>query len=244
MRRAISSVQLTTEVHQGWEPCSRCPRTVWRVSSIASLAEKTAGIRGVESSRTHPATCMELRKMAAHPVMDSEPLSSSHLSQRQRIGTSKMVNRTSQLRVVVFLIVVLLGSVASVSAQIAPTFFGMQMGKGSVTGQPWPVDKICTNPFQGCDGFGGVRLWDSGTAWALINYAPGQYDWSILDAWINDAKKHQVDLVYCFGRVPLWASSKPNDTKCANGGGPGQCDPPNDLNKDGTGTNQHFKDFV
>ena len=149
-----------------------------------------------------------------------------------------------QVRVVVSLVIVLLGGIANVSAQIAPTFFGMQMGKGSVTGQPWPVDKICNNPFQGCDGFGGMRLWDSGTAWALINYAPGQYDWSILDAWINNAKKHQIDVVYCFGRVPLWASSQPGDKKCANGGGPGQCDPPNDLNADGTGTNQHFKDFV
>jgi len=149
-----------------------------------------------------------------------------------------------QVRVVVSLVIVLLGGIANVSAQIAPTFFGMQMGKGSVTGQPWPVDKICNNPFQGCDGFGGMRLWDSGTAWALINYAPGQYDWSNLDAWLGAAQKYQVDVLYCFGRVPQWASSKPSDLKCANGGGPGQCDAPNDLNRDGSGTDQHWKDFV
>src|SRR5271170_1390367 len=123
------------------------------------------------------------------------------------MNSAKMENmagltRKSQMRAVVSLIFVLLCGIASMSAQIAPTFFGMQMGKGSVTGQPWPVDKICSNPFQGCDGFGGTRLWDSGTAWALINYAPGQYDWTMLDAWLNAAQKNQVDIVYCFGRVP------------------------------------------
>src|SRR5271154_6335641 len=106
--------------------------------------------------------------------------------------------RKLQVRVVFFLLLVVVAGMARGNAQIAPTLFGMQMGKGSVTGQPWPVDKICIDPFQGCDGFGGTRLWDSGTAWALINYAPGQYDWTILDAWMNASKKHQVDIVYCF----------------------------------------------
>ena len=50
--------------------------------------------------------------------------------------------------------------------------------------------------------------------------------------------------MYCFGRVPQWASSHPGDIKCAAGGGPGQCDAPNDLNPNGTGTDQHWKDFV
>jgi hypothetical protein len=49
-------------------------------------------------------------------------------------------------------------------------------------------------------------------------------------------------LLYTFGRVPQWASSSPYESGC--GDGPGQCAPPNDVNPDGTGTDQHFKDFV
>jgi hypothetical protein len=107
----------------------------------------------------------------------------------------------------------------------------MQMEHATVIGEPWPVDH-----------FGNLRLWDSATAWAVINTAPGQYDWSMLDAWLKAANQHNADVEYTFGRVPLWASSNPNDEVCADN--PGSCDPPNDLNSDGTGTNQHWKDFV
>jgi len=64
----------------------------------------------------------------------------------------------------------------------------------------------------------------------------------MLDAWLQAAKRQNADVEYTFGRVPQWASSNPNDTVCANA--PGSCDPPNDLNSDGTGTDQHWKDFV
>jgi hypothetical protein len=37
-------------------------------------------------------------------------------------------------------------------------------------------------------------------------------------------------------------AANPNNTSCH--AGPGACEPPSDLNADGTGTNQHWKDFV
>ncbi len=126
---------------------------------------------------------------------------------------------------------VFLGASATLRAQVPASFFDMQMEHATVIGEPWPVDS-----------FGGFRLWDSGTAWSVINVAPGQYDWSMLDAWLKAAKEHNTDVQYTFGRVPQWASSNPNDGICANA--PGSCDRPNDLNSDGTGTNQHWKDFV
>ena len=64
----------------------------------------------------------------------------------------------------------------------------------------------------------------------------------MLDAWLKAAKQRKMDVEYTFGRVPQWASSNPNDGVCASA--PGSCDPPNDLNDDGSGTNQHWKDFV
>lgn len=43
-------------------------------------------------------------------------------------------------------------------------------------------------------------------------------------------------------RVPTFASSNPTDSSC--NGGPGQCDIPSDINTNGTGTNQFFRDWV
>jgi hypothetical protein len=60
------------------------------------------------------------------------------------------------------------------------------------------------------------------------------------------AQQKNIDVQYTFGETPPWASSKPNDKHCStHAGSPrGACDPPNDLNADGTGSNQHWKDFV
>jgi hypothetical protein len=122
----------------------------------------------------------------------------------------------------------------SPSGPIPATFFGLQMHKPTITdGQPWP-----TVPF------GAGRLWDSGVSWAELNKAQGVYDWQILDKWLIKYHEHGVDdLLYTFGRVPRWASSKPDDSNCAFPE-PGSCDPPEDLKTDGTGPNQHWKDFV
>jgi hypothetical protein len=117
------------------------------------------------------------------------------------------------------------------NAPASPFLFGMQMNGGTISQQPWPIAN-----------FGGIRLWDSGTHWLDINTADGVYDWGNLDKWLADAKNESVEVLYTFGEVPKWASSNPNDYTCA--GGPGACDPPDDLNSDGTGSNQHWKDFV
>jgi len=132
------------------------------------------------------------------------------------------------------------------NAQVAPTFFGMDLSKGIMLGEPWPVDNICVNPAKGCAGFGGIRLWDSGVSWDVMNPAPGQYDWSLFDAWLTAAQVNKVDVEYTFGRVPQWAASDPRNPTCTGGGGggPGKCSPPDDLKPDGTGADQHWKDFV
>jgi len=110
---------------------------------------------------------------------------------------------------------------------------------------PWPSAPIS-----------GQRFWDAGADWALINTAPGTYDWTELDQRLADAKQHNVDVLYTMAMTPVWAqcgaktASSCNQTPgCAfdgttYGGGPGQCYWPEDLNPDGTGTNQHWKDWV
>lgn len=115
--------------------------------------------------------------------------------------------------------------------QVSSSSFGMHMHAGVLANQPWPSVS-----------FGTMRLWDAEVQWAQINPSQGSYKWSELDQWLNKAQSNNLTVIYSFGRTPRWASSKPNDTTCSYGAG--QCDPPNDLNADGTGTNQHWKDFV
>jgi hypothetical protein len=90
--------------------------------------------------------------------------------------------------------------------------------------------------------FKGMRLWNTSTTWLDINTANGVYDWTQLDKWLAAAGKNGNDVVYTFAGVPRWASSKPNDRSCLVK--PGACDPPNDVNPDGSGTDQHWKDFI
>ena len=120
------------------------------------------------------------------------------------------------------------------SGAVPASFFGLQMHKPMVlAGQPWP-----TVPF------GAGRLWDGGVSWAEVNKSQGEYDWELLDKWFAKYHEHGVDdLLYTFGHVPRWASSKTNDSgREFRGNGSGE--PPNDLKPDGTGPNQHWKDFV
>ena len=132
--------------------------------------------------------------------------------------------------IIVFLL--LICSLAGPSrAQTSPEFFSLQMNSGTISQQPWPSVS-----------FGGMRLWDSQVHWRDINTAPGVYDWSLLERWLADAQINNVNVLYTFGEVPQWASSDPNDPNCS--GGAGACDPPNDLNTDGTGSDQHWKNFV
>jgi hypothetical protein len=95
--------------------------------------------------------------------------------------------------------------------------------------------------------YGSLRLWDTGTGWAQINTASGVFDFSSLDGFV-DAAPSGVDLLYNLARVPTWASSNPTDSSCSydssGEGGPGQCDPPIDLNSDGSGTDQDWINWV
>jgi hypothetical protein len=132
-------------------------------------------------------------------------------------------------------ILVLSAALPEFAQTIGSDYFGLHASTGVTYREPWPALP-----------FGGVRLLSSETDWALLNPAPGVYDWTTLDRWLNAIQVHGMngsDVIYTFNATPRWASSNPNDYSC-KGSGPGACDPPNDLNPDGTGANQHWKDFV
>jgi hypothetical protein len=133
------------------------------------------------------------------------------------------------------------GGSASVS-QLNP-FFGMHVhslepSTSGGNGTPWPSTIPLSDPSDTVQ-FARLRLWDSGTGWAEINTASGTCDFSHMDSWLTEAEANNTEVLYDLGRTPTWASSNPNDTTCSyadsNDSGPGQCDPPTDLNSDGTG---------
>src|SRR5271163_2499783 len=121
-------------------------------------------------------------------------------------------------------------------------FFGMHIHSLQPT-TPWPDTVVPTVQF------GGIRLWDSGTGWAVINTSQGTCDFSHMDLWLQEAQANNVDVLYNLGRTPTWASSNPNDTNCsysANMGGPGQGDPPlvSDLDRNGNGADSIWIGWV
>ena len=121
-----------------------------------------------------------------------------------------------------------------VGTAFTTTYMDLHLGSSNLA---WP-----TVPF------GSLRLWDTSTGWAQINTAQGVYDWSNLDGFISASQAHGIDLLYNLARTPTWASSNPNDSSCGydttDQGGPGQCDPPADLNSDGSGTDADWIAWV
>ena len=94
---------------------------------------------------------------------------------------------------------------------IPSSYFGMTLHNYNTT-TPWPTVPIAS-----------LRTWDTAANWSDINPAPKVYLWSNLDALIDLAQRHRVDLVFTLGRTPRWASASP-DAQAPNG--PGQCAPP------------------
>jgi polysaccharide biosynthesis protein PslG len=151
----------------------------------------------------------------------------------ERWSMKKLCRWLSVLLLVIFLCLavpkeLLRAKSASHPQPIPHRFFGMT----THWYEPWPVIQ-----------FGGLRLWSTQTKWSDLNPSAGVYDWTTLDNWLALAKQNGApDTVLTLAMTPQWASSNPNDPTCHFG--PGQCDPPSDLNPDGTGTDQHWKDYI
>src|SRR5258708_9144821 len=130
-----------------------------------------------------------------------------------------------------FIALVLISSASPGAAQVSSHLFNLSATGGVTSRQPWPVVS-----------FGGIRVMENGSSWGEVNTAPGVYDWTALDKWVANSKAGGQDVLYTFVWVPHFASSKSTDTTCRIGAG--TCDPPVDLNANGTGTDQVWKDFV
>ncbi len=114
--------------------------------------------------------------------------------------------------------------------RITPQFFGMHINRRGVYPMP-------TIPF------GGYRTIDSYyTLWNGIEKSPGVYDFTTLDSRLADAQAANVDVLYTIYSTPTFHSSNPTDTVCGTGNG--ACDPPGDINADGSGTDASLIAFL
>jgi uncharacterized protein (TIGR03437 family) len=120
---------------------------------------------------------------------------------------------------------------------ITPGYFGLHVSGSVLKGKtPWPGFN-----------FGPLRLHDAGNIhWADMNPGQGQYNFSTLDAFLaGAAARGKTDLVFTFVATPQWAASDPSSCNSPASGGALRCtSAPMDLNPDGSGPDQIWKDFV
>jgi hypothetical protein len=125
------------------------------------------------------------------------------------------------------------------SPGLTGNFFGINTNTAT---DPWPGTMLPLTSW---------RTLGSQVKWADINTGPGVYDFTLLDQWLAKAKASQTDVLFTVFATPSWVSSHgvnsgvPN-TCCAyqSQNGPGICDPPVDLECDGSGTDQTFISFL
>jgi|HubBroStandDraft_6_1064221.scaffolds.fasta_scaffold00346_11 hypothetical protein len=134
--------------------------------------------------------------------------------------------------------------VVAVPSQPAAVFFGMHQSHTAAcdTGDlAYPLFDARAGTF---------RIWSTcKTQWADMNPASNSFDFTGLDGLLAALKIKGINDVYIsLGSTPNWISSNPTDILCdrANvfGEPPGMCDPPADLNSDGSGTDLAWRSFV
>jgi polysaccharide biosynthesis protein PslG len=118
---------------------------------------------------------------------------------------------------------------------IPATFFGMHVNRFESGVFPYP-----TIPFSG------YRTLDSSILWSDLETSAGTYDFTRINTRLAAAQVAGVDVVYSIYNTPSFHSSKPTDATCATtpNTGPGGCDPPVDINPDGSGTDASLIAFL
>lgn len=106
-----------------------------------------------------------------------------------------------------------------IPAAIPNTYFGMHVHNQTL----WPAQ---FNP-------GSIRIWDVFPGqWYQVETSSGVYSWTVLDAAVATAQANNADIMYDLANTPVWASSNPSGTGCADA--TGTCYPPSDLSLSGS----------
>lgn len=105
-------------------------------------------------------------------------------------------------------------------------------------------------PWSQVAAFTATRLWGTGTTWNELQPTDGPFNWKHLDDWMQTLQENGVThVLFELSGVAHWASSDSNNTNCdfAPVYPPkyyGYCAPPSDLNSDGTGPDQYWRNWV
>jgi len=147
-------------------------------------------------------------------------------------------------------------------------FLVLQVGAGTIPNTFWGliINQLTSYPLQ--VPYGQFRGWDSGgREWPEIESCQASsgdwhdpcFDWTTLDEQMADLMANGVnDVMYTLSRTPKWAVDLNSDptgeagTGCnyyrsgetRSGAAPGQCLPPVDLNADGSGQDEIWKNWV
>src|SRR5438552_10424176 len=81
---------------------------------------------------------------------------------------------------------------------IPPVFFGLHIHRGGAI--PWPLAP-----------FGTWRLWDANVVWPWLELKKGEWHFQSLDALVDLADQHSIEILLPLGRSPTWASARPAD---------------------------------
>jgi Cellulase (glycosyl hydrolase family 5) len=100
-------------------------------------------------------------------------------------------------------------------AVVSDRYFGMHVGFVD-PGTPWPAVP-----------FGTWRLWDANVTWKDLEPQKGVWDFSRLDALVDQAQEHNVDVILPLALTPQWASQRPNEASAYT---PGAAAPPVNIN--------------
>lgn len=121
------------------------------------------------------------------------------------------------------------GSAPPISAQ----WFGLHT---IIPADPWPTQ-------EGIE-FSSWRSVSAGIQWSAVNPSDGVYSWTYFDNWLAQTSMYGQTVLYTVYYTPPWASTCPTCTCNSGNNAPGGCYPPNDLNSNGTGSDQHLKNFI
>ena len=86
------------------------------------------------------------------------------------------------------------------AAPLTPTFMGMTVNQWG-TYHTWPS----------AQGFGLLRLWDTGTQWKDLEPTKGAWNWTRMDYYVNAARAANQEILYTLGMTPRWASARPSE---------------------------------
>lgn len=84
---------------------------------------------------------------------------------------------------------------SAATPRVANSFFGMTDNDPT----SWPAAPI-----------GSIRLWDTGTTWREIEQRRGSFDFTRLDAQVDEARRHGARVLVVLGQTPRFYAQRPN----------------------------------